>query len=331
MTAQPWSTGPCLIYCSVPIALTNLGTFLTPAGGYGPVSGPPDGGGGYIPFPPGDPENAQEPAAGAPEKAFKQAPPREQFVGGYVPFGPGPTVPPITGGYTAPSPSFQVPIPRSYLPNLILKYVPVFFGFSKHGMTIHEKKGRRPVYTSASPDEPENIIHTGNSALITGVINFYDEKVYAIIGQNPNNLPRGWIATLDVGTTLITRAGLGTGSLYLYFPYSAKAQFGGLAGRVIPPRIPPSIAQTLGIGGFGSTHISVPQTNVMPEGYRFRQALLVSPERRSAGVRATELHLSWLAVRSKPPTSPMGFIAMNGVMALYDHNMTDLLGLAQVT
>jgi hypothetical protein len=332
MAGQAWCTGPVHLFVSLP---NNIQTTL-PAGYQvvpSQIAGPRVGRPG-IPLP-----RPTGPAPVVPiEFIIETAPPSS-------PAPPPPTQPAGgNGGITTSlfpinpltlnaSPTV---VPVSTLPAIRGdQYLPYFLGTSKYGFTIYVRKSMRPMRTSASPDIPDDLMQTGEEAMVTGTLNLYDETIYAAIGQaSPGHqFPRGTQALTDSGQLMIRgQAGGNVHTVYLYFPYATKPQMGGTIGRVIPPPTtwPPNNT-TLGLGGLGSGPFAPNgQTAQMPEGYRFLNCTLVAPETYDPlGSRAREIHLTWHAIKDYPEVDNDGFYDESYAMRLYDTDMTDLRSLGQ--
>jgi hypothetical protein len=310
MSASPWCTGPVYLFAAVPSYATSVGNVPSPnyailptqvQGRPGRPTGSPssNSAGTSIPAPPG-------PIA----KVSSGQPSSVNAPGSY---GAQRIVNTIQSYFTPVK--FNQSWPTSSLPNSNPQgYVPVFLGFSREGVTIQVRKGRQPINTSATGDQPENLMVTAETAMVAGRIVLYDEGVYSALTQGPYNaLPRGWQSVFDVGTLMNSYGSGAMHTLYLYFPYALKNAFGGTIPRNLPlPFLPsplPAVAFSQG---------------QMPQGYRFRNATLVVPERLETGTKARDMDLVWLAIRDEPITDAYGFVLPNAAMGLYDHDMTEL-------
>lgn len=165
---------------------------------------------------------------------------------------------------------------------------PKFLGTAEREPSIDIRPAFSPVLNDLGGQRvPFDMIYDGEEAFVSGLINRFNESVYAQLAARPAHLAgrRGNNISGEIGTLMVQEGKAVT--LWVQFPYVAKAAM---------------------LGG------------LMPAGYRFRAAYLEGPDAlRPLGTTARKIGMMFHAIRI--------FSAVDGSFALYDHDMTGLPGI----
>lgn len=156
-----------------------------------------------------------------------------------------------------------------------------FLGWSESGVDIQFQAFKRDVKCDLTADAPIDTLLTGETALISFTLNWYNESVLRVAQARPGSASvphaaggggatvRGTWLSGHYGTLAVTEGAAPT--LFISMPYAAKAAFGGT------------------VGG-GAT-----AGNALPSGYRFLRCVLQPDSMRLSSSSPRAIRMAWVA------------------------------------